>query len=285
MLRSRTSRLQYARAATGGLLGKGDPRPWLLSGTVARSPFLLICDHAGFLVPRRLDGLGLRSEDLERHIGWDLGAAAVARRVAILLGAPMIQQPYSRLVIDCNRPLDSAESIVQLSDGTAIPGNRSMSRDDAAMRAREIFQPYHRRIGSALDERGRLGMPTLLVSLHSFTPVLRDEARPWHVGLLFNRDGRMAQALAASLRQEPDLVVGFNEPYTVGDDTDYSIPEHGERRGLPHVLIEIRQDLIADAAGRQLWSERLARVLQPLGSLFAQPPVPNLEPAFAPSLN
>ncbi|PPE75141.1 N-formylglutamate amidohydrolase [Solimonas fluminis] len=256
------------RSETPGLLTQGDPRPLQVIGSTAEGSFLLLCDHAGFSVPRRLAGLGLRAKDLERHIGWDIGAAEVARRLAELLQAPLILQPYSRLVIDCNRPLRSAESIVETSDGCAIPGNWRMRREEASMRAQEIFHPYHDRIGSALDERRRLGLPTLLVSLHSFTPMLHGVARPWHVGLLSRQDARAAEALAASLQSDKGIVLGCNEPYALGDETDYSIPQHAERRGLPHVLIEIRQDLIADTAGQQQWAARLAQGLLPLADRF-----------------
>jgi len=190
------------------------------------------------------------------------------------LGAYTVCQRYSRLVIDCNRPLDAADSIVPRSDRTLIPGNQTVGPDAAQERAREIFHPYHDEIRRALDERVAAGRPTVLVAMHSFTPVFMDVARPWHVGVLYNRDARMATPLLGALRGEGDLVVGENEPYAAGDLTDYSIVEHGERRGLPYVEIEIRQDLIADGRGQETWADRLARLLPTAIAALLTPTTP-----------
>lgn len=228
------------------------------------SPFVLIGDHAGCAVPRRLASLGLPEAELRRHIGWDLGSAEVALRLSAMLKAPLIMQRYSRLVIDCNRPPHSPDSIVTVSDGTAIPGNASVKDADAGQREAEIFQPYHAAIRSLLDARKQQRVSTALVAIHSFTPIWEGRRRPWQVGVLYNRDSRLAMALGKALEGEGGLNVGYNEPYDVSDETDYSIPEHGERRGLPHVELEIRHDLIADAAGQQQWATRLARLLPPL---------------------
>ena len=241
-----------------------EPRPWHVERDAGASAFFLLCDHAGMRIPRSLGSLGLPAEELERHIAWDIGAAAVSTTLANALDATMILQPYSRLVIDCNRPLHSPQSIVAASERTPIPGNQRVGADDAARREREIFAPYHARIRDELDARRLRGQPTLLVAIHSFTPVFLGQERPWQVGVLYHRDGRMAHALGTALRAEAGLVVGENEPYAVSDDTDYAIPEYGERRGLPHVEIEIRQDLIADEVGQQEWALRLARLLPPL---------------------
>ena len=228
------------------------------------SPFVLIGDHAGCAVPRKLSSLGLPEAELRRHIGWDLGSAEVALRLSAMLKAPLIMQRYSRLVIDCNRPLHSADSIVTVSDGTVIPGNASVNSTETEARAGEIFQPYHAAIRSLLDERRQQRVSTALIAIHSFTPIWEGRRRPWQVGVLYNRDPRLAVALGKALEGEGGLNVGYNEPYDVSDETDYSIPEHGERRGLPHVELEIRHDLIADAAGQQQWATRLARLLPPL---------------------
>ena len=225
------------------------------------SPFLLTCDHYGRLIPRSLRGLGISDADARRHIAWDIGIAGVAEQTSNALDAHLVAQRYSRLVIDCNRPWEAASSIPVLSEATAIPGNEKLSADAIALRRELIFAPYHARIAQMLDERHDAGQPTILVSLHSFTPVYAGVARPWHVGTLYNRDNRMAKLLLAALHAEGDLVVGDNEPYSVNDDSDYTIPVHGERRGLLHVGIEIRQDLIGDAAGEKTWAERLTRIL------------------------
>ena len=243
------------------LLSPDDVAPLDVQGRDGRSPFFIVCDHAGRVIPRSLSALGLSEDELAGHIAWDIGAAGVAQRLGAALGAHTVLQRYSRLVIDCNRPLDAADSIVPRSEKTRIPGNQNVGPGAAEERARAIFHPYHDEIRTALDQREAVGLPTVLVAMHSFTPVFMDAARPWHVGVLYNRDARVARPLLEALRGEGDLVVGENEPYAAGDLTDYSIVQHGERRGLPHVEIEIRQDLIADGRGQDAWAERLARVL------------------------
>ncbi|MFZ5653436.1 MAG: N-formylglutamate amidohydrolase [Pseudomonadota bacterium] len=251
-------------AVNAPLLATDEPPPWHIERAGGSSPWFLICDHAGTRIPRRLGTLGLEPAALASHIAWDIGAAAVACGLGAALDATVILQPYSRLVMDCNRPPRTKDSIVSLSERTTIPGNQAVSPAEAAAREREIFAPYHARIAALLDERLRRQQPTLLISLHSFTPVYLGVARPWHVGVLYNRDARLARVLARALIDEGDLVVGDNQPYALGDDTDYSIPHHGEARGLAHVELEIRQDLIADAAGQSTWAQRLARLLRPI---------------------
>jgi predicted N-formylglutamate amidohydrolase len=251
-------------AVNAPLLATDEPPPWHIERAGGSSPWFLICDHAGTRIPRRLGTLGLEPAALASHIAWDIRAAAVACGLGAALDATVILQPYSRLVMDCNRPPRTKDSIVSLSERTTIPGNQAVSPAEAAAREREIFAPYHARIAALLDERLRRQQPTLLISLHSFTPVYLGVARPWHVGVLYNRDARLARVLARALIDEGDLVVGDNQPYALGDDTDYSIPHHGEARGLAHVELEIRQDLIADAAGQSTWAQRLARLLRPI---------------------
>lgn len=251
-------------AVDAPLLATDEPTPWRIERAEGRSPWLLICDHAGRRIPRCLGTLGLDPTALASHIAWDIGAAAVASRLGAALDATVILQPYSRLVIDCNRPPHSKDAIVDLSERTTIPGNQGVTPADAAAREREIFTPYHARISALLDARVQRGQPTLLLALHSFTPVYLGVARPWHVGVLYNRDARLAHILARALLDEGDLVVGDNQPYAVSDETDYSIPRHGEARGLAHVELELRQDLIADAAGQAAWTQRLARLLRPI---------------------
>lgn len=225
------------------------------------SRFLLVCDHAGRRIPRTLNDLGLGEADLMRHIAWDPGIEGVARHLSERLDALLIMQPYSRLVIDCNRPPGSAGSIVTISDATRIPGNENLSAADAARRVREIFEPYHGTIVRRLDARKDAGRPAILISLHSFTPVYGGFARPWQAGVLYNRYRTLADALREQLSAAGDLTVGDNQPYTVDDETDYTVPVHGEQRGIPHVAIEIRQDLIGGATGQIYWANRLAELL------------------------
>ncbi len=245
---------------TSLLLGKDEVPPVLEQNAEGRSPFLLTADHYGRLIPRALGDLGLPSGELTRHIAWDIGIAGVAEALSSKLGAHLVAQRYSRLLIDCNRPPDAPTSIPHISEVTVIPGNQHLARNAAETRRRQIFDPYHRRMADVIDARLRAGVPTVLVALHSFTPVYKGVARPWHVGTLYHRDTRLPPLLLKLLRAEPGLVVGDNEPYAVSDETDYTIPVHGEARGLMNSGIEIRQDLIADPPGQQQWADRLARI-------------------------
>ena len=244
--------------ASAMILTPDDPPPVIVRQ--GRSPFVIVCDHAGRAVPLRLAGLGLPDAELARHIGWDIGAAAVAQTLAEQLDASLIAQSYSRLLIDCNRPLEAPASIAQVSDGTTVPGNIGLSLAERQARAREIFEPYHQAIAAELDRRAALGQPAVLIAAHSFTPVINMVERPWHIGLLY-REPELAGAVLDLLRAEADLVVGDNEPYAVSDATDYTLPVHGERRGLLHTGIEIRQDLIADEPGQRRFAALLARIL------------------------
>ena len=243
------------------LLAVDDPPPVTAYNAGGKSPFLLVADHAGNVFPRALGRLGLVEAELQRHIAWDIGIAGLGRLLADALDATLIQQNYSRLVIDCNRPLDAASSIPAISELTAIPGNVGLAETNKAVRASEIFRPYHDCIEAELGRRRQVGQTTALVSLHSFTPVFKGEARPWHAAVLYNRDPRFAHRLMALLNAEQEFTVGDNAPYSVSAATDYTIPVHAERRGLHHVLIEIRQDLLADEDGQREWAARLARLL------------------------
>ncbi len=246
---------------TSLLLGPADVPPVREYNDSGRSPFLLTCDHYGRLIPQALGDLGLPESELVRHIAWDIGIAGVAEMLSKHLGAHLIVQRYSRLVIDCNRPPDVASSIPLISETTTIPRNESIAREAAELRRTQIFDPYHRRIGEIIDARRERKMPTILVSLHSFTPVYAGIARPWHIGTLYHRDHTLPPLLLQHLRAEGDLVVGDNEPYAVSDIADYTIPVHGEMRGLVNTGIEIRQDLIGDQSGQHQWADRLARIL------------------------
>ena len=249
-------------ADTSLLLAGDEVPPVLEENADSTSPFFLTCDHHGRLIPRALGDLGVPASELTRHIAWDIGIAGVATMLAKDMGGHLIAQRYSRLVIDCNRPFTSPGSIPLISEATEIPGNGGLTSDQVDARRRAIFMPYHARIAQALDARKAKGLPTILVSLHSFTPVYAGIARPWHIGTLYHRHTQLPSMLRDALRSEGDLVVGDNEPYAVDDTTDYTIPVHAEKRGLVNTGIEIRQDLIADPSGQQQWAERLARIFR-----------------------
>lgn len=223
------------------------------------SKALLICDHASHRVPAALGALGLDDALLKLHVGWDIGVADVTRRLAARLDAPAVLAGYSRLVIDCNRRPGTPESITEVSDGIDIPGNRGLDPAQRAAREAACFRPYHQAIEAALARRPR---PPLLVSLHSFTPVMAGVERPWQVGILWHRDRELARRLINALRADPALSVGDNQPYSGRSPLGYSIPVHA--RDLPHVMIELRQDLIDTHRGAAAWADILAAALAPL---------------------
>ena len=243
------------------LLEPGEADPVTIDNEAGRSVFFLTCDHAGRAIPRHLDRLGLPEHETRRHIAWDIGVGAVGLQLSKLLDAAVVLQTYSRLVIDCNRDPKVPSSIPEISETTEIPGNRGLTEAARTARIDAIFRPYHDTIAAALDRRDAEGRTSVLVALHSFTPVFKGVARPWHAAVLYNRDARLARSLFELLQAEDGLVVGDNEPYRVTDLTDYTVPVHGERRGLLHVEIEIRQDQITEPAGQVAWAKRLARLL------------------------
>lgn len=265
-----------ARDATGPgalpLLGPDDPPPVEVVNPEGRSRLILIADHAGRAIPKALGTLGLDADALTRHIAWDIGIAEVTRLVARRLDAPAVLANYSRLVIDCNRDLGEPTSICEVSDNVTIPGNVGLDAAARTARAEACFHPYHRDVAALVARRRDAGIVPGIIAMHSFTPVMDGFRRPWHVGLLWNRDGRMRDRLFALLGEDASLCIGDNEPYSGRAAQGYTITEHGERAGLPHVLIEVRQDLIDTPAGVQAWAERLAGVFARLAaddSMFA----------------
>lgn len=249
-----------------GLLGPDDPPPFELLNPEGTAPLLLVCDHASRRVPAGLDNLGLPEEALAEHIGWDIGAAAVTRRLSAMLNAPAVLCGYSRLVIDCNRLPGDPSSIPAVSDCRPVPGNQDLTELAQEARADAVFAPYHQAIDEALAHLWRRlpGTAPALMSVHSFTPCMRDGApRPWHIALLWNRDPRLVVPMLRALRMEEGLVVGDNEPYD-GRLVNYTLDRHAGAAGLPHVAVEIRQDLIADDAGAEAWAGRLGAALDGL---------------------
>jgi predicted N-formylglutamate amidohydrolase len=244
------------------LLAADEPPAFMEIGRERRSNFVIVVDHASRRIPRRLGDLGLPASELQRHIAWDIGSLAVARQVAAEFDAPLVAQNYSRLVIDCNRDPKVATSIPTVGESIAIPGNVGLSDEEIAARRSEIFDPYHNHLRALLDQRLAAGRTTILVSQHSMTPIFRGVRREMHAAILYNRDRRFAGLVLDILRREAHLHIADNEPYFVSDETDYTIPRHGEARGLPHVEIEVRQDLVHDAAGQATWARRIANALR-----------------------
>ena len=243
------------------MLDAAQPVAYEIRGQGAASPFVLICDHASRRIPAALGTLGVAEAERRTHIAWDIGAAEVTRGLAHALDATCVLQNYSRLVIDCNRPPTATDSIPRESGGIRIAGNARLTAEDAAARRAAIFDPYHAAVTRILDERQGRGQQSVLIAVHSFTPSYPGQLRPWQVGLLYNRDRRLAHALLVLLRTDASLCVGDNEPYQMSDLTDYSLPQHGEQRGILHVGLEIRQDLLTDIPGQQAWVHRLTALL------------------------
>ena len=245
------------------------PRDWAAAG----SPFLLAADHAGRRIPRSLEGLGVSDAELSRHIGWDIGIWGTTTRLADALQTLAIGQAYSRLVIDCNRAPDWPSACPEISESTPIPGNAALPPAARAARVAEIHAPYHAALAALVRARLATGRPFLFVAMHSFTPVYKGVARPWHAGVLYDATDAaslpLAHAMLDLLRAEPGLVVGANEPYVLSASSDHSVPTHAQANGVPYLELEIRQDLIDTSDGQAAWAARLARLIPAAWARFA----------------
>ena len=244
------------------LLAGDEPPPFEVAHSGGASPLVLVCDHASNRVPRALHHLGLAPAPLREHIAWDIGAADVARRLSRRFDAPLALTNYSRLVIDCNRALNDPSSIPAESDGVPVPGNRGLSQGERLQRIETLFKPYHEAVARLIAHKTERGGPPAVVSIHSFTPVFQRVRRPWHIGVLWNEDRRVALPLLDALGRVADISVGDNEPYSARDGVGYTIAAHAESAGLAHVALEIRQDLIAISAGAEHWAEIVGAALE-----------------------
>ena len=244
------------------LLSPHDPAPFTWHRPDGKGNIILFCDHAGKKFPERLGRLGLEEHILDKHVAWDIGIADMSIPLSEQMDAPLLLASYSRLVIDCNRRLDDPSSIAQISDGIAIPGNRGLNALDRQLRADEIFTPYHQTLARKIREKVAGEASPYLISLHSFTPCMNGFHRPWHIGILWNEDDRLVKPLMAALEEEGDLCIGDNEPYSGRDRHGYSMEYHAETLKLPHVLLEIRQDLIDSPSKAQHWAERLYKIFE-----------------------
>ncbi len=254
--------------ATAPLIGRNDPAPFVVLEEHGRAPALVVCDHASRAFPQALDRLGLPELPSWQHIAWDIGAGELARGLAHALDAPAVLAGYSRLVVDCNRSPDDEEAFRKESDGWTVPGNQHLTEDDRRVRLASFFDPYHECIEAMLGGfRGR-GVVPLLVAVHSFSPTLAGNTRPWHAGVLWDQDEANAQRLLEGLRAQKGLVIGDNEPYSGKHPANYTIDHHAKAHGLPHVCIEVRQDLLSSPAGIERWVRLLARIV---GEILADP--------------
>ncbi len=221
----------------------------------------MLCEHACNTIPNYYNGLGLDVDSLHKHIAWDLGALATAKIIADHLDSPLVFANYSRLLLDLNRALDAPDSIVAISEDIFIPGNQTVSAAERLQR-QQLYAPFHDLAEQVITQKRQSGNPPVVISIHSFTPVYHGQARPWHIGVLSNTDRRLADALLSVLSDEPDCILGDNEPYAPTDGVYHSMALHGERHALPCVMLEIRNDLIADSTSQRFWGERLAKAIQ-----------------------
>jgi predicted N-formylglutamate amidohydrolase len=264
---------------TATLLGRDDPAPFVVLGEGGAAPALIVCDHASRAVPLALDRLGLEELPTWQHIAWDIGAGELARGLAHALDAPAVLAGYSRLVVDCNRAPDAADAFRTESDGWVIPGNQQLTAEARRARLATIFDPYHECIAAMLAGFRTRGTVPLLIAVHSFSPIVGGQQRPWHAGVLWNHDAANARRLLAGLRNQPGLVVGDNEPYSGKHPGNYTIDHHANENGLPHVCIEVRQDLLGSPAGLERWVRLLARVIRGIvDDPSARQPLPKVPP-------
>jgi predicted N-formylglutamate amidohydrolase len=236
------------------LLGGDELHPAEIINPQGTSPYILICEHASNALPRALGTLGLTAADLQRHIAWDIGAAGTARILSKLLNAPLILQRYSRLAYDCNRSPEMEGAMPAKSEVFEVPGNKGLSADQRLARINGLYRPYMDAIAAVLDERAAIGLHTILASIHSFTPVYFGKSRALELGLLFDRDPWLANFM---IKAFPGDKARLNEPYGPKDGVMHMMNVHAAPRGLKHVMIEIRNDLIAQHAGQNTWANQL----------------------------
>ena len=241
------------------LLRSNDPPPFMVENPASDYPVVLVCEHAGQAVPERLHSLGLGRAAFDLHIAFDIGAETLSKALAQRLGAIAILQPYSRLVVDCNRPTHAGDSMPELSDHVHIPGNTDLSEKARRARIDQIFLPFQQAVGEVLDR----GHVKAAFSIHSFTPAMDGFDRPWDISFLYRQDHETSHQLAASIDgQCPNLTIGFNQPYQIEDDSDWFVPQHAEPRNLPHSLIEIRNDHLGDDDVIAIWAKRLGSAIE-----------------------
>ena len=251
----------------GRMIAGAEAESFQVIGGRADAGLMVLCDHAGNAFPEGYGRLGLEAGQLERHIAYDIGAAAITRRVAAEFEAPAVLTRYSRLLIDPNRGMDDPTLIMRLSDGAVVPGNRDLGQAEREKRTSLYYEPYHLAIEGVIEACLAAGVPPLVLSLHSFTESWKGVPRPWHVGILWDRDDRLARPVIEAFAADGQMIVGDNQPYKGSLEGD-CLWQHATSRGLPNALIEYRQDLVRDAAGQVAWAERTIDVLD---SIFAAP--------------
>lgn len=245
-----------------------EPKPVSVVNGDGPSPYLIVCEHASHYIPAEFAGLGLDDQSLRAHIAWDPGAVEVARHLSQALDAALVESCLSRLIIDCNRPLDAPDLIPYLSENTSVPGNQDLSESQKQQRIALSHQPLHAQIEQLIAERTARNQPSWLVTIHSFTPVYRGAARPWQIGIIHDADARLAAPMIAELRKDTSIQVGVNEPYSPDDRVYYTLERHARNRDAYCAMVEIRNDEIAHAATQKAWADRLAVILSSIEPLM-----------------
>jgi predicted N-formylglutamate amidohydrolase len=236
------------------LIGPGDPPPFMTYNDHGQAPVLLVADHASPFFPAAMNQLGLADWVLEQHVAWDIGSDRLTHFLADALDAPAVLAGFSRLIVDPNRKLDDPTAFIEISDGIAIPGNIDLDEEQKALRVQSFFNPYHGMIARRIEEFGQRGVVPALISIHTCTPVFDRIVRPWHIGIMWDTDPRIAVPLIEHFSASPDICIGDNEPYSGKHPHDFTIDHHAEPAGLPHVGIEVRQDLVTDDQGARKWA-------------------------------
>ena len=237
-------------------------KPYEVFNEKGSSRVVLLCDHATNKIPKKLRNLGLRNKEINKHIGWDIGAALVAKRIALNLDSVLILSGYSRLIIDCNRPFGVPEAFIRKSENTLIPGNMNLSKKNKRERARKYCLPYRTKVEKIINKKIKKKIIPIIVAIHSFTPIYKGVSRPWHLGLLYRKDKRITSLILSKLKGNSLITVGVNQPYKLNLKGDFSIPYFAESKGLPNILFEIRQDLVSSRKGVTVWSNRLSKLLK-----------------------
>jgi predicted N-formylglutamate amidohydrolase len=245
-------------------MADGDRDPVVIENPDGKGPFAIVCDHASRYLPDRYGLLGLPADALATHIAWDPGGLALARHLSHRLDATLLWPDISRLVIDCNRPPDAPDLIAAVSEGRQVPGNQTVAEAERSYRLAAFHAPYHEAIEACLERRAAANLATTFVAVHSFTQVYLGESRPWEIGVVFDDDRRIADMMLAALGKDPALTIGVNQPYSPADRGYYTVNRHARSRGLPAVMIEIRNDQIADQFGQRRWGEKLGDIFEAL---------------------
>ncbi len=242
------------------LLSPEEPGPFRILSPLSNVPILLVCDHASCLFPKSLGDMGLDPFARRCHLAIDIGAGALTEQLSQSLGATAVVQNYSRLIVDCNRQLMDPGAFLEYGDGILVPGNRNLHQADKDLRASALYWPYHCAIDEQIERLRNGGPPPAFISIHSFTPVLNGESRAWQIGVLWDKDESLREIFLEGFR-EAGYYVGDNEPYSGKAPQDFTIDHHAEEIGLPHIGIEIRQDLVDDDAGVSEIAEVMHKII------------------------